>query len=150
MILQLLILNQMLLLPKWMLRIHRMLLLQLLLTPLSWSMFLILSSRNNQNLHCHLNLLPCLHPLPAPSPSTPSSSVASSTYSRVLQSFLPFSIESPTPPPSSTSSAPSDGGKLSEWFQFGLDARSCATKHRCIKWVSYLLLNLHTHFQIFS
>ena len=62
-ILQLLILNQMLLLPKWMLKIHRMLLLQLLLTPLSWSMFLILLSRNNQNLYCHLNLLPCLHPL---------------------------------------------------------------------------------------
>ena len=26
-----------------------------------------------------------------------------------------------------------NGGKLSEWFQFGLDARNCATKHRCIK-----------------
>ena len=62
-ILQLLILNQMLPLLKWMLRIHRMFLLQLLLTPLSWSMFLILLSRNNQNLYCHLNLLPCLHPL---------------------------------------------------------------------------------------
>ena len=62
-ILQLLILNQMLALLKWMLRIHRMFLLLLLLTPLSWSMFLILLSRNNQNLYCHLNLLPCLHPL---------------------------------------------------------------------------------------
>ena len=62
-ILQLLILNEKLLLPKWMLKIHRMLLLQLLLTPLSWPMFLILLSRNNQNLNCHLNRLPCLYPL---------------------------------------------------------------------------------------
>ena len=62
-ILQLLTLNQMLPLLKWMLRIHRMFLLLLLLTPLSWSMFLILLSRNNQNLYCHINLLPCLHPL---------------------------------------------------------------------------------------
>ena len=37
--------------------------LQLLLTSLSWSMFRILLSRNNQNLYCYLNLLPCLHPL---------------------------------------------------------------------------------------
>ena len=43
----------------------------------------------------------------APSPSTPSSSVASSAYSHVVQSSLPFSIESPTTPSSSSSSAPS-------------------------------------------
>ena len=40
-----------------------MFLLLLLLTPLSWSMILILLSRNSQNPYCHLNLLPWLHPL---------------------------------------------------------------------------------------
>ena len=47
-------------------------------------------------------------PATLPSSSGPSSSgVASSTYSHVLQSSLPFSTESPTPPSSSSSSAPS-------------------------------------------
>ena len=105
-ILQLLILNRMLLLPKWMLKINQVLLLQLLRAPLSWSMFRILLSRNNHNLYCHLNLLPCLHPLchllqlvrllELPLLS-----------SHVVESSLPFSIESPTPPSSSSSSAPS-------------------------------------------
>ena len=40
-----------------------MFLLQLLLTPLSSSMLLILLSHSNQNLYFYLNLLPCLHPL---------------------------------------------------------------------------------------